>query len=126
MSVTETADDMRIDRDAFVEWAERQLPRSISTTARIIKNDEDEVRFRLREERDAVHDIILHKGREADMIHFEASDIGDDEVERRSFSVHRRNIRLTDKTLIVETKEGREICRAGTYDSRSRRGAFPI
>jgi hypothetical protein len=116
----------RIDHEEFVEWCERQMPRSVSPTTRFIVKNDAKVKFRIREERDAVHDIVLIKGDEADTIRFESSGRGVEgrDTERRQFHTHKRNIRFAEFTLIVETEDGREICRAGTTSAK-RLGAFP-
>ena len=108
-----------LDAEKFVEWCENQIPQSQSPSARIIVNNDDMIRFRLREESDYVEDIVVHKGREADSIRFEKND------EVRGFRSHRRSFTFHDKTMIVRTKDGQEICRAGT-GTRNKKGPFPL
>jgi len=116
--VRTTTDDRRIDRDAFREWAEEQMPKSRSTTARIIVDDEDQIKFRIREE-DEPEDIVVIDAGGADYIRFTKGD------EHRQFGAHRRDVTFHDKTLIVRTEDGREICRAGT-GTKTRKGPFPV
>lgn len=110
--------DHRIDREAFEAWAERQMEQSRSPTSRIIKADDEGVRYRLREE-GVPEDIVLLHGREVDTLRFEKGD------DVRQFHAHRREFTFHGKTLIVRQPDGAEICRAGT-GTRKRRGPFPL
>jgi len=109
----------RLDTGSFVEWCEKQIENSRSSTARVIANDGDIVRFRIREETDrGPEDIVLIKTQDADLLRFERAE------ETRQFALHRRDVTLADKTLIVKT-DGLEVCRAGT-GTRNKRGPFPV
>lgn len=114
---TDTA-DRRIDRDDFRDWAKAQIPQSRSTTARIIVDDEKRTKFRIREEHPP-EDIEVIDAGGADYIRFTKGD------DRRQFAAHRKDVTFHDKTLIVRTKDGREVCRAGT-GTRTRKGPFPV
>lgn len=114
----------RIDTETFVEWCEQQAEQSMCLTARIIANGEHEgrqiVRFRIRESvRDDPEDITLIKGKGTDTLRFKCGD------DTRQFHLHRRNVTLHEKTLIVRAKDGEEICRAGV-GTKNKRGAFPV
>lgn len=110
----------RINTNEFVQWCEDQIGKSRSTTSRIIANNDDEIRFRLREEPgDDPEDVILIKGKSVDTIRFKRGDVS------RQFHAHRREITLHDKTLIVRHSSGDEICRAGT-GTKNKRGPFPV
>lgn len=96
----------------------------MDTTARIIVNGEvdgtEMVKFRIRESvRDNPEDVILIKGREVDILRFESGS------ESTQFHIHKRDVTFHEKTLIVRTTDGREICRAGT-GTKNKRGPFPI
>ncbi len=111
--------DWRIDTDEFVAWCEKQADQSRSMTARVIVNDGDTVRFRIRESSErGPEDIVLIKGKEVDTIRFENGD------NTRQFHLNRRDITLAEKTLLVKD-DGREICRAGT-GTKNKRGPFPV
>ncbi len=113
------ASDRRLDRKAFLNWCERQADQSRSRTARIIRADDEAVRFRIREETErGPEDIILVKGKEVDIIRFERGETS------QQFHLHRRDVKICDKTLIVQDGEY-EICRAGT-GTKNKRGPFPI
>ena len=110
--------DKRIDTDAFVAWCEEQVKQSRSRTSRIIVNDDEMVKYRLREG-DSVEDIILLKGENTDTLRF------DRDGEKRQFHAHRRDVTFHDKTLIVRHSSGEEMARAGT-GTRNKKGPFPI
>lgn len=106
--------------DEFEAWAERQIENSVSTTARFIVNDDDEIKFRIREGfGDPTEDIHLIRGKDVDTLRF----IKDGETVAQ-FHAHRRKFSFTDKTLIVRHKDGSEICRCGTT-STAHKGPFP-
>jgi hypothetical protein len=115
---TTTPNEYRIDTGEFVEWCEIQAEKSRSTTSRVIVNNDEQVKFRLREA-DDIEDIILIKGKNVDTIRFEKN------CESRQFHAHRRDFTFHDKTLIVRQPDGTEICRAGT-GTRNKKGAFPL
>ena len=109
----------RVDTETFVAWCESQIPKSQSTTARIIANNDEMVKFRIREDSDrGPEDITLIKGKSADVLRFERGG------ETRQFRSHRRDITFADKTLMVKS-DGMEVCRAGT-GTRNKRGPFPV
>ena len=110
--------DRHMDKEQFVEWCKNQIPQSRSSTSRIIVNNDEMVRFRLREE-GTPEDIVLIRSRNVDTIRFEKGD------EVRGFHSHRREFTFHDKTMIVRTKDGQEICRAGT-GTRNKKGPFPL
>ena len=118
-SADDRKDDWRLDTEKFVEWCERQIENSQSTTARIIAHNDDKIRFRIRERSDrGPEDIVLTKGKQVDSIKFERGG------ETRGFHLHRRDVKLADKTLLVKTN-GEEMCRAGT-GTRNKCGPFPV
>lgn len=110
----------RVDTETFVNWCEEQAEKSRSLTSRIIVNDEEMVKFRLREG-EVQDDIVLIKGDGADTLRF----VRNGNV--RQFHAHRRGFTFHDKTLIVRDGDvdGPEICRAGT-GTRNQRGPFPV
>jgi len=109
----------RLDTEEFVSWCESQVDKSQSMTARIIVQDDDMVKFRIREDRErGPEDITLIKGKGTDTIRFERED------NKRQFHLHRRDVDLCDKTLLVKS-DGMEVCRAGT-GTRNKRGPFPV
>jgi hypothetical protein len=112
------ATENRIDTETFVEWAEEQTEKSTSMTSRVIVSNDEMTRFRLREG-NSIEDIVLIKGKNTDTIRFEK------DGQTRQFHAHRRNITFHDKTLIVRTKDGQEICRAGT-GTKNKLGPFPL
>lgn len=109
-----------IDPDEFRRWCEAQIETSRSMTARIITDTDEQIRFRIREgEGNPPEDIILLRGREVDTLRFKAG------PDTRQFHSHRRDITFHEKTLIVRTRDGEEICRAGT-GTKNKRGPFPV
>ena len=111
--------DWRLDTEKFVEWCEQQIKNSKAPSARIIAHNDEMIRFRIREQTDrGPEDIVLIKGKEVDSIKFERGE------ETRGFHLHRRDVKLADKTLLVKT-DGVEMCRAGT-GTRNKRGPFPV
>lgn len=109
----------RLDTDEFIDWCERQAENSRSSTARYIGEHEGEHKCRIREEKPP-EDIVLVKGKNVDTVRFEKGD------ESRQFHLHRRDIELHDKTMIVRDKKtGKRITSAGT-GTRKRRGPFPL
>ena len=108
----------KVDADSFRDWCEAQIENSRDTNARFIVDSEDKIKFRIREF-DRVEDITLIRDNDADVLRFTA------EGESRQFMSHRRKITFHDKTLIVRTKDGDEICRAGT-GTKNKKGAFPV
>lgn len=107
-----------LDANKFVDWCEAQTEHSRSTTSRIIVYNDDQVKYRLREG-DDIEDITLIKCDETDIIRFTKNG------ESRQFMAHKRNFTFHDKTLIVRTRDGHEICRAGT-GTRNKKGPFPV
>ena len=108
----------RVDTDKFVDWCRAQIENSRSITSRIIANNDERVKYRIREG-DSVEDIELLKGKNVDSIRFMK------DGETRGFHAHRRKFTFHDKTMIVRTKDGQEICRAGT-GTRNKKGPFPL
>ena len=90
-------------------------------TSRIIADTDTKLRFRLREgERAHPEDIVLISEDSVDVLRFEHGD------DARQYHAHRRDLRLCDKTLLVEDRRtGEVIARAGT-GTRSKRGPFPV
>lgn len=91
---------------------------SRSSTARIIVDDGELIRFRIREE-GTPEDIIFRRGRGTDIIRFEKGD------NVKQFHSHRREATLHEKTLIIRHESGDEMYRAGT-GTRNQRGPFPV
>jgi len=115
-------DCRRIDREEFIAWCEEQTEKSRSLSSRLITRSEEKVHFRLREgerEDGAPEDIVLVDAGDADLLKFIHGD------DHRQFASHRRKVTFHDKTLIVRSEEGDEICRAGT-GTRQTRGPFPV
>lgn len=114
-------DDTRhVDTDEFRDWCDRQAKLSRSMTARVIMDDGETIRFRIREgEGGAPEDIVLIKGDGTDTIRFEKGD------DVKVFHAHRRDITLHEKTLIVRHESGAEMYRAGT-GTPNKRGPFPV
>jgi len=109
----------RLDTDEFVNWCEEQIDNSQSTTARVIVNNDEMAKFRIREDSDrGAEDITLIKGKNTDTIRFERNG------NTRQFHLHRRDIDFGEKTLMVKS-DGMEVCRAGT-GTRNKRGPFPV
>ena len=108
----------RVDLDAFRDWCEQQAEKSRDSTARLIVDGDDHIKFRIREH-DEIEDIELIRSKGADVLRF-TSDSGS-----RQFMSHRREFTFHDKTLIVRADTGEEICRAGT-GTRNKKGAFPV
>jgi len=115
---TATIDARRFDMNAFRSWCERQAELSRSMTARVIVDDGETIRFRIREE-DTPEDIVFVRSDSTDTIRFEKGD------ETKQFHAHRRGVTFHDKTLIVRHESGQEMYRAGT-GTRNKRGPFPV
>ena len=113
-----TPDTQRFDMNAFRSWCGRQADLSRSTTARIIVDDGETVRFRIREE-GTPEDIVFIRSDNTDTIRFEKGD------KTKQFHAHRRGVTFHDKTLIVRHKSGAEMYRAGT-GTRNKLGPFPV
>jgi len=115
-----SVDDSRhIDTETFVEWCEAQIEKSRCTTSRIIVNNDDQIKFRLRESERGPEDIVLLKGKSADTVRFVTTE------DTRQFHAHKRDFTFHDKTMIVRHSSGAEMARAGT-GTRNKRGPFPI
>jgi hypothetical protein len=117
----------RFDLQKFIEWCERQQETSLDSLARFIcegremDNGNRMWMFRLRESvRDAPEDVVFIRGADTDTLRFNCGD------ETRQFHAHRRDIRITERTLAVHADNGAEMCRAGTTTTRNRRGPFPL
>ena len=121
MEATEAApDSFRFDMNAFRSWCERQIELSRSTTSRVIVDDGETIRFRLREEPGTpAEDIVFIRSENTDTIRFEKGDVV------KSFHAHRRGVTFHEKTLIVRHKSGQEMYRAGT-GTRNKCGPFPV
>jgi len=114
----EAQDARRFDVSAFRDWCESQIDTSQSMTARFIIDDDDHLKFRIREA-SGVEDIELIREDGADILRFSS------ERGTRQFMSHRRTVTFHDKTLIVRTDDEQEICRAGT-GTRKQKGPFPV
>jgi hypothetical protein len=114
------ADAHRFNINKFRSWCDRQKELSRSTTARIIIDDGETVRFRLREESGTPpEDIVFIRSENTDTIRFEKGD------SVKSFHAHRRGVTFHEKTLIIRHKSGEAMYRAGT-GTRNKRGPFPV
>lgn len=111
-------DSKKIDTETFVAWCKEQSEKSRSMTSRIIVNNDEMVKFRLREG-DSIEDITLLKGENVDTLRFENEDEG------TQFHLHKRDVTFHDKTLIVRHKSGQEMARAGT-GTKNKKGPFPV
>jgi hypothetical protein len=110
--------ERRYDAAALREWCEAQIDKSRDTTARFIIDDDDHMKFRIREA-SGVEDIEFIREDGVDVLRFSS------ERGTRQFMSHRREVTTHDKTLIVRAGDGQEICRAGTGTSK-RKGPFPV
>ncbi len=109
----------RLDTDEFVAWCEAQIDNSRCMTARVIVNNDEMAKFRIREDNErGAEDITLIKGKNTDTIRFERGE------KTRQFHLHRKDVDFGEKTLMVKA-DGVEVCRAGT-GTRNKRGPFPV
>ena len=111
-------DTHRFDMNAFRSWCDRQTELSQSTTARVIVDDGETIRFRIREE-GTPEDIVFIRSDNTDTIRFEKGD------KTKQFHAHRRGVTFHEKTLIVRHESGQEMYRAGT-GTRNKCGPFPV
>jgi len=114
-----TDDTRHYDMAEFKNWCAEQIDNSRDMTARFIIDDEDHVKFRIREA-SGVEDIEFIREENTDVLRFSS------ERGTRQFMSHRRTVTFHDKTLIVRTgDDGQEICRAGT-GTANQKGPFPV